>query len=478
MKTSLTLAAAAVIAASAVAQTTARTNERQIWDGSTEYTSRLNVGGATGFLSQAFPFGAIAGAKTLTYAQYVVQDFDQSTVEPWNFVYCGLDPQGSGNPDYVGATAISTNNALAAGTGVGAWIITHTPLATTPVNLNFSSDRLIFAWQFTVATNWTTDGLSIHMSEGDQTGLPNSANTPLCYTFNTQNFQCEMNRVEGTAIVPSNEYGQSSGPNNTFQDDSRAWRLVIGFDEVTLNGGIDNPTYNGICANPNFGYGGLDPDFNDIAAQQTKREDNFAWRVNAGISNSGNFAFLLSSMAMFENAIPTPFGDLYLNPAGDVLFSGLGAQAFPTPLDAQGIATFTLAAPAALRPLLASIPSWSAQALVFDTTNLTAELSTVHTMRPWFDPKLTNQAGWTQAVADSTTPHKIARPTQPPIQLFVRNDGPGILEIDEMRGTTKLRTFRVNERTAVREFTSPAGTEWVVRGLHAKQTTFVYLWNY
>jgi hypothetical protein len=66
----------------------------------------------------------------------------------------------------------------------------------------------------------------------------------------------------------------------------------------------------------------------------------------------------------------------------------------------------------------------------------------------------------------------------PPIQLFLRNDGPGILEIDEMRGTTKLRTFRVNERTAVREFTSPAGTEWVVRGLHAKQTTFVYLWNY
>jgi hypothetical protein len=50
-------------------------------------------------------------------------------------------------------------------------------------------------------------------------------------------------------------------------------------------------------------------------------------------------------MAMFENAIPTPFGDLYLNPAGDVLFSGLGAQAFPTPLDAQGIGTFTLTDP-------------------------------------------------------------------------------------------------------------------------------------
>jgi hypothetical protein len=43
-----------------------RTNERQIWDGSTEYTSRLNVSGDAGFVSQAFPFGAIAGAKTLT----------------------------------------------------------------------------------------------------------------------------------------------------------------------------------------------------------------------------------------------------------------------------------------------------------------------------------------------------------------------------------------------------------------------------
>jgi hypothetical protein len=98
MKTSLTLAAAAVIAASAVAQTTARTNERQIWDGSTEYTSRLNVGGATGFLSQAFPFGAIAGAKTLTYAQYVVQDFDQSTVEPWELRLLRSGPAGQRQP--------------------------------------------------------------------------------------------------------------------------------------------------------------------------------------------------------------------------------------------------------------------------------------------------------------------------------------------------------------------------------------------
>jgi hypothetical protein len=113
---------------------------------------------------------------------------------------------------------------------------------------------------------------------------------------------------------------------------------------------LTTPTYNGICANPNFGYGGLDPDFNDIAAQQTKREDNFAWRVNAGISNSGNFAFLLSSMAMSRTRSRRRSGDLYLNPAGDVLFSGLGAQAFPTPLDAQGIATFTLGCPGRASP--------------------------------------------------------------------------------------------------------------------------------
>jgi hypothetical protein len=78
MNASLPLAAAAVLAVSVAAQTTSRTNERQIWDGSTEYTSRLNVSGDAGFVSQAFPFGAIAGAKTLTYAQYMIQDFDQS----------------------------------------------------------------------------------------------------------------------------------------------------------------------------------------------------------------------------------------------------------------------------------------------------------------------------------------------------------------------------------------------------------------
>jgi hypothetical protein len=84
----------------------------------------------------------------------VVQDFDQSTVEPWNFVYCGLDPQGSGNPDYVGATAISTNNALAAGTGVGRVDHhAHAP-ATTPVNLNIPA----IAWSSPGSSRWRRTG--------------------------------------------------------------------------------------------------------------------------------------------------------------------------------------------------------------------------------------------------------------------------------------------------------------------------------
>ena len=480
MRITLTLAAIAAVAACASAQTL-NSNKRGLWDQSTEYTSRANVGGDAGFLSQAFPFGSIAGAQTFTYAQYVIQDQDQATVEPWNFVWTGLDPQGSGNPDYTGAKAIAANNSLAASTGVGAWIITHTLTASTnAVKIAVPNDRLIIAWHLTVKANWTTDGLGVHMSQADR-GLPGSVNTPLCYTDTTtnQNHHREMNRVEGTAIIPGNKLGQSTGPNNTFIDLDRSWRLDTGWDEVTLNTGVENATYNGVCFNPNYGYGGLDPDVNDVAKQQTKREDNLVWQVQGGVNNSGSIAFLFSSMAMFSKGLPTPFGELWINPTADPLFASLGAVPFSAPLDAQGIATFTLTIPAGIRPLIASFPSWSAQALVFNPTTAKAQLSTAATMRFFYDPKLTNQPFWTQAQADATTTVKIPRPTTSiPRFLFIRNDGPGVLEVDEYRQTTKLRTFVVNERTSVREIVNPAGTEWRVRGKHAKQTTFVWGINY
>ncbi len=477
MKTSLALAVAAIVA-SASAQTLS-SNKRSIWDQTTEYTSRANVGSNAGYISQAVPFGAIAGAKTLTSASYLVQDQNMATVEPWDFLWTSLDPKGSGNPDYAGGKVIVANNRLSVGTGVGAWAITHTLTApANAVKIAVPRGRLIFAWHLKTKTNWSKDGISLHMSQAD-TGLPNSANTPQCYTASSRSYHREMNRVEGTAIIPGNKLAQSSGLNNTFSDLHRSWRFDMGWDEVTLNTGVENAVYNGTCSNPNYGYGGFDPDVNNVGKQQVKREDNLVWQVQAGAQNAGSVAFLFSSMAMLNKGIATPFGEFWLNPGADPLFSSLGALPFSAPLDAKGVATFTLTIPKAVRPLVASFPCWSAQALVFNAKSARARFSTAATMRFFYDPKLAKQTAWTQGKATAKVAHKIQRPAVGiPLSLFLRNDGPGVLEVDEYRLTHKLRTFLVNERTAVRERTNPGGTEWRVRGKHAKPTTFVYRWNY
>jgi len=475
MRPTIALAVAALLSTAITAQTTLPQNKKELWDGSTEYTSRGSVGSDVGFVSMAFPFGAIAGLKTVTRAYYVVQDQDQSTQEPWNLKHGGLT--AAGDPDYTKFAMLGGPFSIAVSTGIGAWAITHNWNSTgtaAPKPVTIPNDRWHFAWQFTKKTNWTTDGLGIHMSQAN-TGLPNSANTPLCYTGG---YHREMNRVEGNNPRLNDDLGQSTGPNNTFADLTRAWKLDLGFVEVALTGGVENKAYNGTCANPNFGLGGLDPDFNDMGKGQPARMDNFAWRVNAPTAYAGGFAFLISSTASFQKGIPTPFGNLYVNFTGDFLFGALALLPFPTVLDAQGSSTLVFTLPAAIRKDVASLPSWAAQVLVIKTGQA-AKLSSLHTFRPWKDAKLANVTGFTAGKADTTTNVTIPRPAGVPQRLYVRNDGPGVLTIDEYVGGKVARSFVINERTAGREFVSPAGQKWVVKGnLTKKQTEFYYRWNY
>ena len=82
MRTAIVFVAAAALAGGLQGQ--AQYNATQMWDSSTEFTSRGSNGGqANSFVSQGFQYGFIANLKTLTRAQYVVQDQNQATVEPW-----------------------------------------------------------------------------------------------------------------------------------------------------------------------------------------------------------------------------------------------------------------------------------------------------------------------------------------------------------------------------------------------------------
>jgi hypothetical protein len=142
-------------------------------------TARLNTprdstsAATTGFVSQAFPFGAIAGAKTLTYAQYVVQDFrTRATDRAVELRLLRPGPAGQWRARTMLAPRRSRpTTRLAAGTGVGAWIITHTPLATTPVQPElFQRPPGLRLAVHGGKTNWSTDGLSIAHVRGRPDG--------------------------------------------------------------------------------------------------------------------------------------------------------------------------------------------------------------------------------------------------------------------------------------------------------------------
>ncbi len=465
-------------AASLGAQAKVPQNGRNLWDRSVEYVSRGSVGSDTGFISQAFPFGQLAGLKTLTLIRYDISDQNLATQEPWNLRYCGLDK--AGHPDYRNGTFIAKGMKLPIGTGNGGAQITHNFTGTgvnAPKPFTHTGGRWHFCWEFTKKTNWTTDGLGVYMSQAGAQ-MPSNRNTALCYWSGGVKHR-EMNRVEGNNAVLNMDLAQSTGPNNSYADLTRSWELDLGFQEVTLMGGCENKTYTAAgCANPNYGYGGIDPDFNDTSKGQPKREDNFAWSVQAGSSYSGGLAFLLSSTAAFSKPIPTPFGPLYLNPINDVLFNGLGLLVFPKPLDAKGVGEFLFKIPGSVRPIVASIPSWHAQVLVVKPGQ-SPQLSSLHQFRPWLDEKLTGNTKFTRAKASSTAAVTIPRPTSFfPSTLYIRNDGPGYLLVDEYTGAKLARTFRVHDRIAVRESVSPAGSKWVIRSPHSAGASFVYRWNY
>jgi len=465
MRTSLVVIATLAICASALAQTVNQ-NEVNRWDLSTEFTSRGSVGGVAGYLSASHPFGLNAGLATLTHSQYVMQDQDLATNEPWNVGSCGLD--AAGDPDYAKLTAYASNLRLPTGSGIAAYILTHT-LTGAPHTPPATTDQWHHVWHLVQAANWTTDGISVHMSQAATWGTPP---TLLCQLNpNSTPGHRELPRIEGTTQIIE-DLAWSSQPSNQrplVQD--RTWRLRLGFNEIALVPGIDNVTYNNSpCPNPTWGLGAVDPDFYDSGVSTPARFDDYVWRVNAGATYAGGVGVLLVSQTVFPgNGIPTPYGQLYLD-ITDPLF-GIGPLVMP-PFDGTGGSQFTLAlgaGPNAIRNVFKELASWSTQALVTPLTNPKWKLSSLSTMRPALAP-----SGFTATTAVSGTPASIVR-TVGPTRFSLRNDGRGELTVQFFIGSAPVPgTFKVAERTMVRMTPPVAANKVEVTSTKTTATNFVY----
>lgn len=442
----------------------AQTNENkfQKWDGSREAWSRGHLGSSKGWLSQAFPPGILGGARTLTYVQYLACDNNMFTQEPWRLEICGLDQQG--RPDYPNSRPITPWVALPRALKIAPALITHSFRSNFRATVPVTDEQWHLVWNFRQNTNWFTDGLYIGLSTAD----PNTSPSPLCrLSSSTFPFHREIPRVDAQALDA--ELAWSWSP-RTGQAEPlpQSWLLTLGFDEVTLDGGMQNATYNtgrlGKCQDPNFGYASLDPDFADFASANPARYDNFVWKVAAGSGFAGGTALLFWSTTTLSGGIATPFGRFFLDPR-DPLFA-LGPIA-GRPLDASGGALLALdlgAASSPLRRVASSIPSWSAQAVVLKSQ---VRLSTLFTFRPVVAPP-----GFQRGTATAAAPALIRRSGN---DFTIRNDGRGVLRVAQLKGNVVIGPATVvPERTMARIALAPAATALRVASNKTRPTHFVH----
>lgn len=455
MRARLAILAIAATTSGVLAQASNPVNNFWRWDRSTEFTSRGANGGNIGFVSQGFSHGHSANLDTLTQTNFVMQDQNPSTRESYDVGTTELD--GAGRPDYANMRAYATNLMLPASTNTspGAWLITVTGLTAQPHKLNLKShDQWHHVWKFNQAAQWTTDGISVHMSQAAA-----YQNSLLCVGQSHR----EIPRTEGTAQIVENLGWSAVANSNTPRAINRTWRLRTSWAEFPLNGGAVNSTYGGYYGNvgtigcnttdANVGYAALDPDFADVGAGSPARNDDYSWILEAGAAQAGKFAVLFFSQTVFPNGgVPTPFGRLHLNLA-DPIFNAAGPQVMPV-LSTSGQSIYTLQfgpGNSTVRPVVREFPNWSAQAAVITDSGL--ELSSLFSFRT-----LTTPQGFTASSADAATAFSTPRTVRETV-LVIRNDGPGVIKVDQRRGSTSFGTADVCERTAVRLAISGAANE-------------------
>jgi hypothetical protein len=488
MRATLALCALAALTAGVSAQTLAG-NHYRTWDQTTEYTSRGSNAGSKGHLSQGYTVACIGGAKTVKGMQFVLQDQDAATQEPFNFGFCGM--AASGTPDYRGTTRANyvTNYLLPVGSGIQAWMVTFTP--TQPVKLPQNCEETHHCWEFVNTTNWSTDGVGVHMSQAGPQMLGTPTNTEVCYFFSGYGrvVHREIPRTDPAAPVLNGNrqiqemLGMSEGnpgPGPTIHL-NRSWVNDMGFTEPTLMGSMLNKAYNApnvtnTCFDPNTGYAGQDPDLNNIGLKAPVRLDDYNYILN---SDTGQFGLMFFSNTLLCPGAPTPFGTLHVNP-GDLLFNILG----PVPMGAitGGTVSFKLFGglgpqDSFLRKFLSSTLNLSAQALAFDTSG-THRLSNVFTFRGTLDGRIDGKVlttgHATRGTATGTTGTVVSKGVTDNVFYF-RNDGHTVMSVQPMlNNVARGPATKVPTRGMVLALTAPGTNQlkFTFRGASKQDFTF------
>ncbi|MFQ5504394.1 MAG: hypothetical protein ACE5F1_06295 [Planctomycetota bacterium] len=495
------LAFASVLALAGALNAQFAINQFPSYDATTEYTSRARVGGQAGFVSQGFPYGISGGILSITRAVQALQDQNPSTQEPWTFGYCYLDKAGA--PDYANNNVILSNYRLPllTQTTPAAWLVT--------LNLNTAANKVTlkppakdmwhYTWNFQNSANWTSDGISVHMSQA-----ATWMGTLLCGTnSNSTAGHREIPRTDkswnGTQFSASRQILEhqawsnvAAGPGVSSME--RMWRLLLSTNEPVLKAGSDNLAYNALpCPNPNNGGASQDPDVNDTGGGSPGRFDDLSWALAGGPNFANGVSVIVNSQGVLNPGLTLPglSGTLevdFLDPLFSFLFvvaplSGTGTGTFKLPLGGNS---------SPLRTAVASLPSWSSQAVFFGTgpTGKRA-FSNVATIRPQLSPGPA-KARFQMSSTVGGTPATITKgPTDRTI--FVRNDGPrwdtstatttggwGEITVEQWAGSTHFTALdrTVPARTGMRIQLSPPANQVRVIGKKTVATTFSYLFNY
>ncbi len=301
------LAAVLAVTAFAGAQTP-KANTFQVYDGSTEYTSRGYLGSNPGECLQMIPSSHFGYLRKAVKFNVVLQDQNKKTAEEFYLIFRKVT--ATGQPDISGKGVIYTEGPYkigGSGSGVGAWVLSYTlkKAVTIPAEGCFYG----IYWSKPVAKpGWYRDGGSVHMSGY----YPN----PKCGEHPRKGVSPDLawNVIYHTTTPPYVETKICGG--------NRSWNMSLGFSTPVLQAYAVDPAAK--CTKktgkPDFGYAALWPDLTDLEKYGYKA--NFGWRIRAA-NFPGAVAAIIVAPTVIRKGVQIPgVGDWFINPFGIVVFSG------------------------------------------------------------------------------------------------------------------------------------------------------------
>jgi len=458
------IAFAAVSAAPLIAQTVPGQDPgKSTKDENIEYTSRSSIPGTiAGRLATHMGTGYYAGTTALRSFVFNSQDQDAATQESFTFEVRAQDPT-TGFPDWPANPTTPIYSLLLtnpAGTGIAAWQWTVTPATVLAVS---GGDPIYLDWLVPANALWVADGVSMQMGSGSPhacgvTGAPACCGPAALPTLGG------WERTRGHQPTGTQPNIQNLAPADTlagplaYASLDRQYFHYVGFgpnvagspNQPALQGLANDGTTGGpawFCAvnNPNAGAAAMRPDTND--ALSGGRTDDLGWRVRGGTGYAGGLALVFNTLSAMDAGLPTPFGQLWVNPF-EPLFSSFIQG--PITLDTAGVGSllFPLGLPgSSLRNVVAGLGNLHSQAMVINGTFTQVQLSNLHAFQ--FD-----LVGGTAFAIDAANPATGA--SSFPATLTVSNDGPGHVTVAFLDGANNvIASSVVRERTGRAIATAP-----------------------